>query len=219
MRPVIFQRDKSVNLCRGEKYRLRMGNYRHINFHKIDDEDLLSFIEQRHHAYCKSMLELIIRNFRSATQSKGQFSPQSNQLLSALLELRDQVDALIRKEEETLFPYVRKMLQVRAQKEPYRFLDVNLTESSIRTLQEEHVNVMRVIAKIKSMTADFTPKADDEEILRLVYAELKEFGSDFSMHLHRELEFLFPRMIRLEDEVRQRTRQAAIGRDANWSAE
>lgn len=196
-----------------------MGNYRHINFHKIEDEDLLSFIEQRHHAYCKSMLELIIRNFRSALQSKGQFSPESNQLLAALLELRDQVDALITKEEETLFPYVRKMLQVRAQKEPYRFLDVNLTESSMRTLQEDHVRVMQVIAQIKRITADFTPKADDEEILRLVYAELKEFDADFTQHLHRELEFLFPRMIQLEEDVRQRTRQAAVGRDANWSAD
>lgn len=196
-----------------------MGNYRHINFHKIDDEDLLNFIEQRHHAYCKNMLELIILHFRSALQSKGQFSHESNQLLAALLELRDQVDSLIRKEEETLFPYVRKMLQVRAQKDPYRFLDVNLTQSSIRTLQEDHVSVMQVIAQIKRITADFTPKADDEEILRLVFAELKEFDADFTQHLHRELEFLFPRMIQLEEEVRQRTRQAAMGRDANWSAD
>ncbi len=196
-----------------------MGNYRHINFHKINDEDLLSFIEQRHHAYCKNMLELIIRNFRSAQQHRGQFSKEGNELLSALLELRDEVEALIQKEEETVFPYVRKMLQVKSRIEPYRFLDVNLTESSIRAIHEDHLRVVKVLTRIKKMTNHFKPNAEADEILRLVYAEMSEFDADFSQHLHRELEYLFPRMIQLEEDVRKRTRQAAIGRDANWNTD
>jgi len=46
------------------------------------------------------------------------------------------------------------------------------------------------------------------ETLKLVYAELEEFDRDFGQLLHREIEFLFPRIIALEQEVIRRTDDA-----------
>jgi hypothetical protein len=44
-----------------------------------------------------------------------------------------------------------------------------------------------------------------------VYAELEEFDHDFGQLLHREIEYLFPRIIALEQEVVMRTEEAREG--------
>jgi len=194
-----------------------MSNFRHINFRMIEETDLLDFIEQKHHVYCRSMLELIIRNFRSALRQHD--DPEARDLLGLLLELQNQVAELIRKEEESVFPFIRKMLEVKNLKVPFRFLNVNLTESSVRTIRDDHSKVLALLNSLKQRTHHFNPPPNASEILKLSYAELEEFDADFSRHLYREKEFLFPKMIRLEEEVRRRSEEASAGNEAHWQPE
>jgi hypothetical protein len=69
-----------------------MPGFQHIDFNAIDAKDLLVFFEQRHHAYVKSMLELILRNFDSALHQENTLHEGAEYLLNLLLELRKNVD-------------------------------------------------------------------------------------------------------------------------------
>jgi regulator of cell morphogenesis and NO signaling len=194
-----------------------MSHFRHINFHWISEVDLLDFIEQKQHAYCRSMLELMIRNFKSAIKSSNHISEELEDTYNILLQLQEQVTKLIEMEELSLFPFIRKLLEVNNEPEPLRFLNVNLTGSTIRSIRDDHARVIALLHSLRKLTNNYKTAKDSSEILKLAYAELKEFDQDFIQHLHREKEYLFPKMISLEEQVVKRSDLASIGHKNSWN--
>ncbi len=196
-----------------------MSHFRHINFQWIREEDLLDFIEQKHHAYSRNMLELIARNFQSVLKSYRNISEELNDTCNILLQLQEQVSKLIEMEECSLFPFIRKLLEVNNEPEPLRFLNVNLTGSTIRSIRDEHSRVIALLHSLRKLTNNYKAPDDASEIHKLVLAELEEFDQDFIQHLHREKEYLFPKIISLEKRVVQRSGKASMDNQANWSPE
>jgi regulator of cell morphogenesis and NO signaling len=194
-----------------------MSHFRHINFQCIREEDLLDFIEQKHHAYFRSMLELMIRNFKSAIKSSTAISEELEDTYNILLQLQEKVTKLIDMEEFSLFPFIRKLLEVNNEPEPLRFLNVNLTGSTIRSIRDDHSSVIALLHSLRKLTNNYKSPEDAAEIHKLVLAELEEFDQDFIQHLHREKEYLFPKIISLEQKVVQRSGKASMGNQANWS--
>lgn len=194
-----------------------MSHFRHINFQWIREEDLLDFIEQKHHAYSRNMLELITKNFRSVFNSKRNITEELEDTYNILLQLQEQVSKLIEMEEHSLFPFIRKLLEVNNEPEPLRFLNVNLTGSTIRSIRDDHSRVIALLHSLRKLTNNYKAPDDAAEIHKLVFAELEEFDQDFIQHLHREKEYLFPKIISLEKEVVQRSGKASMGNQANWS--
>jgi regulator of cell morphogenesis and NO signaling len=196
-----------------------MSHFRHINFHWINEVDLLDFIEHKHHAYCRSMLELMIRNFNSAIKSNTPVSEELEDTYNILLQLQEQVTKLIDMEELSLFPFIRKLLEVSNEPEPLRFLNINLTGSTIRSIRDDHARVIALLHSLRKLTNNYQTAKESSEILKLAYAELEEFDQDFIQHLHREKEYLFPKMISLEEKVVQSSSRASLGRKTNWNVD
>ena len=194
-----------------------MSHFRHINFQWIREEDLLDFIEQKHHAYSRNMLELITRNFQSMLNSNRSISEEFVDTYNILLQLQEQVSKLIEMEEHSLFPFIRKLLEVNNEPEPLRFLNVNLTGSTIRSIRDDHSRVIALLQSLRKLTNNYKAPDDAAEIQKLVFAELEEFDQDFIQHLHREKEYLFPKIISLEKKVVQRSGKASMGNQANWN--
>jgi regulator of cell morphogenesis and NO signaling len=213
----MFSFANGESLYKGLLASFRMSHFRHINFQWIREEDLLDFIEQKHHAYSRSMLELIIRNFQSALKSSTSISEEFEDTFNILLQLQEQVSKLIDMEEKSLFPFIRKLLEVNKEPEPLRFLNVNLTGSTIRAIRDDHSRVIALLHSLRKLTNNYKASDDAPEIHKLVFAELEEFDQDFIQHLHREKEYLFPKMISLEEKVVQRSGQASMGNQANWN--
>jgi len=189
----------------------RMQNYRNIRFHHIEESDLLDFIEQRHHAYAKSMLILMLQNFKSAIASNPRHKDVLQDLKCLLEQLNVQIMRIIALEEESLFPFVRKLLEVRQQIEPVRFLKTGLIQSSINRISAEHDHAIALVHSIKKISNYYTPPEISNELLKLCYEELREF-EDLSMsQIFRERKFLFPRILDLESDVLQISSVAATG--------
>ena len=188
-----------------------MPGFQHIDFNAIGAKDLLVFFEQRHHAYVKSMLELILRNFDSALHQENTLHEGAEYLLNLLLELRKNVDKLISIEQESIFPFIRTLIEVRETQSPIRFLNINLSESTLKAIRLDHARVLDLLHGIRNFTNNYTPPVKCNETLKLVYAELEEFDHNFGQLLHREIEYLFPRLIALEQEVVMRTEEASEG--------
>ena len=188
-----------------------MPGFQHIDFNAIGAKDLLFFFEQRHHANVKGALELILRNFDSALHQENTLHEGAEYLLNLLLELRNNVDKLISIEENSIFPFIRTLIEVRESASPLRFLNINLSASSLKAIKHDHARVLDLLHSIRNFTNNYAAPAKCNETLKLVYAELEEFDHNFGLLLHREIEHLFPRLIALENEVVQRTQKAAEG--------
>jgi regulator of cell morphogenesis and NO signaling len=188
-----------------------MHSYRNIRFHYIEESDLLDFIEQRHHAYAKSMLILMLQNFKSAISSNPRHKAVLLDLKCLLEQLNAQIIRIIKLEEESLFPFVRKLIEVKQQAEPVRFLRTGLIQSSINRISSEHDHAIALIHSIKKISNHYTQPEISNELLKLCYEELREFEELAMSQILRERKFLFPRILDLESEVLKISSIAATG--------
>jgi regulator of cell morphogenesis and NO signaling len=188
-----------------------MDHFEHINFNAIREADLLDFIEGRHHAFSKAMLNLMIRNFKSAYVSNPDIAAEIRDLISLLEQIDLKISRLISQEEESLFPFIRKLLDIKVQPNPIRFLNVKLLESSIRGIKEEHSHVEALMHSLKGLTKNFKAPLIADELLKLCFVELKEFIEECTNNLNREKDSLFPKLLALELEVLELSSMAIVG--------
>jgi len=181
--------------------------YNHIDFNRVDEYDLLDFIENRQHAFTRKMLDLIILNLQSALRNNPSEQHILTQVVKSLESLRPKIEQLISLQETNLFPFLRKLLEVYKQKEPSRFLKIKLTESSIRQIKAEHAGILTMLESLRSLTNQFQPPAKTDEAMKLCYAELQEFSEDLTQQLYREDQFLLPRIATIEEMVLNRSQQ------------
>jgi regulator of cell morphogenesis and NO signaling len=188
-----------------------MDHFEHINFNEIREADLLDFIEGRHHAFSKAMLNLLIRNFNSAYVSNPDIASEIRDLISLLEQIDLKISRIISQEEDSLFPFIRKLLDVKVQPNPIRFLNVKLLESSIRSIKEEHSHVEALMHSLKGLTKNFKAPSISDELLKLCFVELKEFIEECTNNLNREKDSLFPKLLALELEVLELSSIAMVG--------
>ncbi len=188
-----------------------MDHFEHINFNAIREADLLDFIEGRHHAFSKAMLNFMIRNFKSAYVSNPDIASEIRDLISLLEQIDLKISRIISQEAESLFPFIRKLLDVKVQPNPIRFLNVKLLESSIRSIKEEHSHVEALMHSLKGLTKNFKAPSISDELLKLCFVELKEFIEECTNNLNREKDSLFPKLLELELEVLELSSMAMIG--------
>ena len=86
------------------------------------------------------------------------------------------------KEEHVLFPMIKAGNYMMAQM-PIRMMEMEHAEHG------EHLDVL------KSLTNNMTPPADACNTWRALYSGIQEFADDLMMHIHRENNILFPRVI------------------------
>ena len=188
-----------------------MDHFEHINFNAIREADLLDFIEGRHHAFSKAMLNLMVRNFKSAYVSNPNIASEIRDLISLLEQIDLKISRIISQEEDSLFPFIRKLLDVKVQPNPIRFLNVKLLESSIRSIKEEHSHVEALMHSLKGLTKNFKAPSISDELLKLCFVELKEFIEECTNNLNREKDSLFPKLLALGLEVLELSSMAIVG--------
>lgn len=157
------------------------------------------------------MLELMLKNFRSALRSNVALKHEIQDLICLIEQLEIQLTELIVLEEQSLFPFIRKLVQVKQLHEPTRFLQVKLLESSIRKISEEYEHAIGLLNHIRELANNYEAPKNANELLRLCYAEMEEFESDFLQHLNRERSDLFPKILELERNVMKLSSQAGAG--------
>ncbi len=188
-----------------------MSTFRHIRFQHIEECDQLDFIEGKFHAYARSMLQLMSRNFKSALRSNPRLKANIQDLICLLDQLNEQLDSLIELEENNLFPFIRKLAEVEKHAEPLRFLNVKLVESSIKSIKFGHNHIIALLHSLRTLSDEFRAPLYSNELLKLCYAELEEFDKEFLANLSRKENFLFPKLLELEQKVLNKSNRAPIG--------
>lgn len=121
------------------------------------------------------------------------------------VKFRDLMEKLIqhcKREDELLFPYMRKLNGWRKEKsKTYNSLAVKLIENPIKVLEAEHVQAAQILAEIKKTANNFKIPADASANYKILMESLKEFETDLHMHLHIENNILFPKIKELEEEL------------------
>jgi regulator of cell morphogenesis and NO signaling len=106
-----------------------------------------------------------------------------------------------RHEEEVIFPYIKQVETTFRRKEIYGNLFVRTLRKPLNAVEKEHAQISVLLDQLKSQANgyNFPEKACTNH--QVIYHKLREFHDDMIQHKHLENNILFPKAIRLEQEL------------------
>lgn len=167
----------------------------HWSFGEWSPAFLMDFIVNAHHAYVRAQLPKLLAFGEKVARTHGHAWPETIEIHRLVTEIDEELSAHMLKEEQVLFPALKKMFE--AQKAiPMPFGSV---ENPIRMMESEHEDAGEAMRRIRRLSNDYAPPGGACNTFRVWYALLKEFEEDLHLHVHLENNILFPRAIALEN--------------------
>jgi len=182
-----------------------MNVFKDFNFKELETDEIISFIEKKHHGYVLGMLDLLKDSCEKANEIDIKLAPELKEICILLKQFSLKVLVHIQNKEENLFPYVRKLLDVKRSEKHIKFINVNLMESTLKMLVADHNELRQLWAELKLKANNFILFRGASPITSLFYAELNDFEKEHTMHMDLEDFVLFPKFSLLEKEINKIT--------------
>jgi len=168
------------------------GNER--NWSSASVTDLCDHIEQTHHAYLKQELPRLELLTTKVAERHGDKRPALREVREIFMSLKEEMDSHMAKEEHILFPLCRKLDVADA----LPTMHCGSIGNPIEVMMREHADAGDALARIRTLTDDFTCPADACNTFRAMYDSLHQLERDMHQHVHKENSILFPKAVRLE---------------------
>lgn len=151
--------------------------------------ELVSLIVSRHHAYVGEALRFLEPLATKVARVHGGKNPDLERLSDALHDFSEALVPHMRDEERVLFPALAA-----------RTTDRRLVTMELASMQEEHLHIGSLLARIRTYAGDFAVPAWACSSYRTLMRELEELELDTLRHVHVETHVLMPRFGRDETE-------------------
>ncbi len=166
---------------------------------------LASYIENTHHAYVKKWLPEIRAYALKVANVHGHQHPELNTILSLVEEVNTELLAHMTKEEQVLFPFIKKQVFAQANSTPLQIPPFGNVQNPVAVMEAEHELVGRNLETIRVLSNNYTLPMDACGSYTLLYKMLAEFEADLHIHVHLENNILFPKSIALQEEIEAHT--------------
>jgi regulator of cell morphogenesis and NO signaling len=170
------------------------------NFDDLDIEQLISHLEEMYHAKETFSLSLIHSQFIYLKEEQSYLYPEMHELDALFQEMMTELKEHAAHEEKVLFPYVKKMAEMRRDKRK-SLTQISLITNPLNLLEFEHENTDSELSVIRKITNNYYFSIKDSEEYSLLMIELSDFEKNFHKHIHLENNVLFPKIRTLESEL------------------
>lgn len=157
--------------------------------------DLCDHVEQAHHQYLKQELPRLEFLTTKVATRHGDKRPALVEVRHVFAGLKAEMGLHMMKEERVLFPLIRRLES--GEPEPAANCGEDVGES-IRVMEDEHDDAARSLARMRELSAGFTPPADACNTFRAMLDGLGELEAETRRHVHKENNILFPKALELE---------------------
>ncbi|MCU0355276.1 MAG: iron-sulfur cluster repair di-iron protein [Cytophagales bacterium] len=162
---------------------------------------LADYIVQTHHAYLRRELPTLEGYVRKLASVHADRHPELVRIAQLFLTLHDELTAHLGKEEQILFPYVKRLVALQRDN---GVLERKFAASPVAVMEAEHETAGELLRQMREMSNDFTPPADACNTYRVTFAKLTDLEKDLHQHIHLENNILFPKAIALESDLLNR---------------
>lgn len=169
----------------------RTGNQ--LNFSKWSSTMLIDFIVQHHHAYVQDSIPQIRELLDKICKVHGDTNPELLAVRNDFEELAEELLNHLPKEEEILFPAIKRMEGTENLVTGNVILPSSL-HMPIRIMEDEHERAGELIMSIREKTSHYTVPPYGCPTYQLAFLMLQEFDNDLIQHIHLENNILFPRV-------------------------
>lgn len=158
--------------------------------------DLVDHIEATHHAYLHAELPRLTELVdKVRTVHRGRH-PELDGVAEAYGRLRADLEPHLAKEEQILFPLIRRLVGVGSRVEgPLPEIPVS---RPIDVMVAEHDHAGMLLEHLRDRTRGFVVPDDGCASYRALYAGFAELEADTHLHVHKENNLLFPAVRQLE---------------------
>jgi regulator of cell morphogenesis and NO signaling len=163
--------------------------------------DLLAdYIEKKHHRYVVEGFKTLIPYLNKLCKVHGENHPELFEITKELKESAEEFGGHMEKEENVLFPFIRKLVQAKQENSKMEKPHFGTVENPVAMMMLDHEAEGERFRKIADLSNNYTPPEDACNTYRVSFALLNEFEQDLHLHIHLENNILFPKAIALEKE-------------------
>jgi regulator of cell morphogenesis and NO signaling len=105
------------------------------------------------------------------------------------------------KEENILFPYIKRLENAVVASGPAPFAPFGTVRNPIAAMMREHDAAGEILTNIRKLSSDFALPESACFSYSTLYNALKEFEADLHQHIHLENNILFPRAAEMENQL------------------
>ena len=172
-----------------------------IDFNLFPLDLLADYVEKTHHRYAEEKIPIIMTFLEKLARVHGERHPEFVEIRNLFAASVQDLSVHFKKEELILFPFIRNMVKAKINQEELLAPAFGTVENPVAMMMDDHSIEGDRFAKIAELTSNYNPPADACNTYRVTFAMLKEFEEDLHTHIHIENNILFPKAIRLEQEL------------------
>jgi regulator of cell morphogenesis and NO signaling len=151
--------------------------------------ELVDHVVAKHHAYLHRELPRLAALADRVVTAHVVRHPELSELRAVFRSLREELIFHMLKEEKVLFPVIKRLEAAAELPE----LHCGTVLNPIRVMEHEHDDAGAALARLRALTAGYTPPADACPTYRAMLDGLAELEADLHLHIHEENNILFPR--------------------------
>lgn len=162
---------------------------------------LVDYIINTHHIYARDVLSEINFYSEKVLRAHGENHPELQELYYTLVKLYSKIIKHLDEEEEVVFPYVKKLVEAERNHRTPDLSGFGMVADPISMMEEEHDEAGETMARIRTLTNNFTPPTDACTTYQVLFKKLQAFEQDLHKHVHLENNILFPKALDLERKI------------------
>jgi regulator of cell morphogenesis and NO signaling len=164
---------------------------------------LADYIQNTHHRYVKSEIPVLTAYLEKIAQVHGATHPELVQVSHLFEESAKALLHHMEKEEITLFPYIKELLQYFSDPKSTENPVIDPSENPLNEMMQEHVTEGNRFKEISQLTNNYRVPSDACNTYMVAMRKLETFERDLHRHIHIENNILFPKTLRLEETLNQ----------------
>ncbi|MGM0601610.1 MAG: iron-sulfur cluster repair di-iron protein [Candidatus Rifleibacteriota bacterium] len=180
----------------------KTGDSAYENWNEAPISALAEHILEKHHSFTKEQLH---RLNSLLPEVKAAHGARHGELLTRLQRiydgLRAELDNHLSKEEQILFPVIKRIQAFINGKGEKPVLQYGSLTSHIRKLEAEHDSAGEALAGLRKTSDNYRLPDDACMKFKALYDALQNLEADLHEHIHLENNILFPKSIKLEDDM------------------
>lgn len=162
---------------------------------------LSDYIVNVHHLYVKKNLPELLKYAQKVKEVHQAQHPELIEIETLVQSMGKDLTDHMEKEEQRLFPLLKTFENSTPDSASKPKLSANDFQHFITQHEAEHASVGHEMTEIKKLTNNFTLPEDACASYTLLYQKLEEFGEDLDLHIHLENNILFPKAIKIQNQL------------------
>jgi regulator of cell morphogenesis and NO signaling len=162
------------------------------NIAELSPADLITHLLSEHHAYLHQELSELTALAEKVWRVHGARHPELERVCMLVVQIRDDLEPHMLKEERVLFPSILQLTNGSAE---FPFGSIR---RPIAVMGIEHESAGDLLAELRNVTGEYTVPDDGCASYHSLYERLAALEHDTHVHVFEENHLLFPRAVALE---------------------